>query len=903
MRLLALIFLLLASAAAYSADVAGSLLDSATTAPLPNASVRLLAPDSSARFLTKSDENGKFKIESVPSGQYFLYVSFVGFATFTDSIAVGAKNVDVGKIYLAPLAITTESVEVVAEGPEGKQKGDTTEFSASAYYTDRNAMLEELLKKIPGVEIDRDGNITVHGEAASKLLIDGKPLFDNPQIALKNLPADAVKKISVYNSQDEKAEFAGLRQGDEKKTINIVTKNKITGGYYGNLRSVYSAWDRLDVTGNINAFDTTQKYSFNGGVNNGSLYSGASAFTPAHPNYNLSANYSNVYGGKLDFTGNANYSYQNGRDQSETNREFLSLSDSIRLFNQTNASNSENSNFKLNTRIKYVGDKENEALFNASAGLGSSKNISNNINENLYGSGLAANRSDRNSNNESNSGSFSADLSYKRKLDTTDHTIAAQVSASVNRSDRNYYYLSNDLSLVGGEEIESFQYRKTLTPSNGRDAEASLTYARPLGEQFRIKLNYEAEYSESSANKSVYDAQTPDYLTAPLDSSLSDEYRYSELTHRAGAELVYKLGDLSITANANYRISLHHDRRAFPYETELSYNYNSILPRAWIEYKIGPKSNLRLNYWTRSQDPNFSQLNSKISVDDPQYVYIGNPGLNSALMQRMHIEYRNFNPEKKTYIYANLSYGVTNDQIVSSTIRLQRDTIIQGGIRMLAGGQVSSPINLDGARSLGFNASYSYPWDLYSTKLALSLWGYLSRTPGMLNGLLYHSDSYNWGSYLSLTGDIDKKLEFYLTSRLSLSKTLNSRNGQSQYANTLGGNAKIKWTFAERYFVETEFTGRQSLGSSYPALNSALLNFAVGVKFFGNALELSLNAADVLEANNNEMITVNEFYTDRTSSKILSRYYSLNLIYNLSTLGGAPPPDDRREPGGRRIRF
>jgi hypothetical protein len=279
MRLFLPVFLLLISmtAAVAQSQLRGSVVDSTTRKPLMEATVSLLSiRDSSVVTFMITNGDGEFTFKNVAAGRYRILITYVGYHNKSKRVSITADkpNTDAGTFELVTQAFNLNEVVVKQEGPPIVMKNDTVEFNAGAFKTQPNAMVENMLKKLPGVEVDRDGTIKAQGQEVKKVLVDGKPFFgDDPKMATRNLPADIIDKIQLYDQQSDQSQFSGIDDGDRNKTINLVTKKDKRKGYFGQ-QSVGAGPNetnddvRYAARLNLNRFNGDQQISLIGQANN-----------------------------------------------------------------------------------------------------------------------------------------------------------------------------------------------------------------------------------------------------------------------------------------------------------------------------------------------------------------------------------------------------------------------------------------------------------------------------------------------------------------------------------------------------------------------------------------------------------------------------------------------------------
>ncbi|MDE6066589.1 MAG: TonB-dependent receptor, partial [Duncaniella sp.] len=268
--LTSLALLMFSTATALAVNISGIVKDAVTTEPLMEASVRLLATKDSA-FVKgiSTDIDGRFRLQGVNKGKYIIAVTYIGYTDYYKDIEVAGSNVRVGVIEMREASHLLGEVSIVATKTPIKVMEDTVEYNADSYHTQPNAVVEDLLKRLPGVEVDSDGKITAHGKSISKILVNGKEFFsDDPEVASKNLPADMVDKLQVVDRKSDMARLTGVDDGEDETVINLTIKKGMDNGWFGNAEMGYGTDSRYAGGFNINRFWDGNQVTFIGNLNN-----------------------------------------------------------------------------------------------------------------------------------------------------------------------------------------------------------------------------------------------------------------------------------------------------------------------------------------------------------------------------------------------------------------------------------------------------------------------------------------------------------------------------------------------------------------------------------------------------------------------------------------------------------
>ncbi len=416
------LFLLIsvASPALYAQSVTGILQDAADKTPVSNATIKLTpVSNTSSEFTAVSNNKGSFSFDNIAAGDYMLTVTSVSYSTLVKVISIAANNNDLGTFLISKNAKTLKTVVVEAIEPPVKQNGDTLDYAASQYKVNPDAMAEDLIKKMPGITVDKSGTVTAHGETVQKLTVDGKDYFgDDATATLRNLPADIIDKIQVFDRLSDQAQLTGFDDGNTVKSINIVTKANMRNGQFGRLYAGYGTDGRYSAGGNVSFFNHDRRISLVGLFNNinqqnfssqdllGVTSSGnrggggqrggggtggyrgggggnTSNFLVGQQNgisrtNAFGINYNDSWGKKFDVAASYFFNNSNTGNNETINQQNFITADSIQYYDENTISNIINYNNRASTRITYKIDSSNSILFTSSLNY-QNTNTSNNV--------------------------------------------------------------------------------------------------------------------------------------------------------------------------------------------------------------------------------------------------------------------------------------------------------------------------------------------------------------------------------------------------------------------------------------------------------------------------------------------------------------------------------------------
>lgn len=911
-------------AVAQSGSISGQVVDSLEQLPMPGAHVKLSTLQDSTARETILKENGSFLFDRLQSGKYRLSVQFLGYITYERQLTVGPDATDIGTIRMRPEAIELNLVEIVTDPLPVRVSGDTTEFNAGAYTTPPYADADELVKKLPGVEVGPDGSVKAQGETVQKVLVDGKEFFgDDPQIAMKNLPADIIDKIQIIDDKSEQAKFTGFDDGERIKTMNIVTRPDKRVGQFGSFSAGMGDQKRYSAGGTYNYRKGEDNYSVIAMANNVNRqgFSGpglsmtggrgrgrGSAFqTGSSGNVESKAIGLNISNTSLlenaDIRGSYFYNSTAHDLDRLSNREYILGQDANQLSQQEFTSESDNYNHRVNLRIEYEIDSMNSISLRPN--LSFQDNISNRISysETSLETGQPLNNS-RSVNLSDNSGyNFNGEMTFRHRFRKPGRTLSLNINASSNTSRS----ISNNNSLnqffgTGPENRKDTIDQLGNSRSGGWGFTSRIAYTEPLGTHGRLQANYSLRNTESNSEREVYD-----YLIATgqyelLNTDLSNEFVNDYLYHRAGLAYQYRKEKFSAELGAEYQRADIENRQVFPEVFADGRSFNSLLPEASLSYEFARRQHLRLSYRSNTNAPSISQLQNVIDNSDPLNISSGNPDLEQSFGHNFSLRYNSFNTENEQHFFAQLSADFENNRIVNSTFIAGSDTTIDGSIVLGKGARFSRPENISGYYALRSHVSYGRP--IKALKMNLNLNTGLNHTHdvGYLNRESTWSNTYGINQGISLNSNISEKLNFGIGTHINFNITRNelqtelNRDYFSQSLSAYG-----TYLFWKGLKVSTNFNYNYNGGYADGYDQRFLLwNASLSKSFLKKEnMEIELAAFDLLNNQSNISRNVTERYIEDSRSNTLQRYFLLSFNYHLRSFGSG---FQRTTPGRRSLR-
>ena len=892
-------------------EITGTIVEHENQEPIEQATVRLLnARDSSFVSGVVSSNNGIFSLKDIRQGEYILNVSFVGLKTVYKNVQARGQQstINVGKIELEDNSIALGEAVVIGKMAEIIVRNDTIEYNADSYKVAEGSALEELLKKMPGVEIDDDGKVTVNGKEITKIMVDGKEFFTNdPKVASKNLPADIVDKIQVFERRSDMAQMTGFDDGNEEPTINLTIKPGMKQGWFGNAFAGYGSQDRYEGNAMVNRFVNNDQITVMGGLNNtnnmgfsdlsstispdgGRRFNPGGAGNGITSSGNIGLNFSKEFTPKSTLSGNARYSRSDNDAERKIYRENILSMDSTSLENERSIINSISDNIGTELRLEWKPDTMTRILFRPEISYNRSQRYENRDID-IFESNMDT-ISITNSQNTSESEGYNvgARLELSKTLNNSGRVFSLSLSGSIDDSYTNgsYYNLEQQYYL-GQDSILDQRYRYDNTGSNYR---AFTSWVEPIGRNNFIQLTYSISQRQQESLRSTYSKGIDSEEYNLLDTAYSRSFRNNFITQRAG------LSFRSQREKYNYTIGLNVDPSYSSSENfvgdevlqKISRDVINISPSAQFNYIFSRQSNLRISYNGRTSQPSMTQLQPVADLSDPINIVIGNPDLKPRYTNNLSVRLQTFQSETQTafMIFANGNY-VVND-IVSSTTTLQggrRETTYKningnynGNVRMI----MNSPL-----RNKKFTVN-SMTMASYSNS-----YGFSNREKNQNNNLtLMERAGIDYRSSIFDLG-INGNIRYNKTTN-----TLQAQNNRETYNYGVGGTTTIYLPLNFRIESDINYSTNSGYVSGYEQ-SEVLWNASASKNFLkNNQGTLRFKIYDILQQRSNISQSQTANYTQFSETNTLNSYFMVHFIYRFSIFSGGASAQDMR-PGGRRM--
>lgn len=876
----------------------GTVLDSSSRQPVEAATISVfLLQDSSLINYVLTNRKGQFQVKDVPLGKPCqLLVSCNGLKSYTLLFTIAEDKADtiLPPIRLGKAVKELEEVMVVGLRPPMVIKKDTVEFNAGAFKTMPNAVLEDLVRQLPGIDVDKDGNLTMNGRKIEKITIDGKDFFGNdPQMALKNLPRNIIDKIQVTDNKSKQAQFNKTTSGEENKVLNLTLKKDQNQGWFGRAYGGYGSEDRYDAGGNMNMFNSEKQVSIIATANNtnrssagmgsfgisnaqSSLGGGGSGFTDTKTG---GLNFSNVFSKKLTLASSYYYNRNFFKNNTRTQRQYILAEDDLSIYDyhSLNTNSSTNNNHRLNVSIDYRPDSMTSLYLNAAYGKmkGYSGSANNASSKGRAGALLNTSFNELSGTNDGND--LAAEFFIGRKFKKEGRSLSLNLNYGSNISNTNDLNKGNIWLLKqDGTDSSSLLNQRSLISGDNRNYGFSIGYTEPVVKDLNILLRYNYRVTDGNSNKNTsrFNDGTEEYDI--IDTSLTDAFTNRSVVSNPDVSLNYTRNN-KFRVNAGFGMQWMRQQNTSRIQKDMDQRFTNIFPTASVAWQFNKTGELSIFYSGSNQQPSPQQLQPVPDNSNPLYIIMGNPDLRPAFSHNFSLSVRK---SKGTfYWYTAMNFSTTSNMIITETYfdELKR--------------QVSRPLNMNGNYSTSGNATVSKTWKSkdFTFRANSSLGGSFNRNMSRIDKQDLESKSYGLNARLLLTGtykDLFNLMPAY-TVRFNDSKYSVAQNQDaSSVTHVLSTNFFINWP--KRLIIENNITYIYNSRIA-PGFRKGITswNAAANYQMFKNKRGvLRFAIYDILRQNTNVNRTISQNYIQDVQVDVLQQYYLVSFLYTFQSFGG-----------------
>lgn len=895
-------------------QIEGQVVDSSGVG-LPAANVVLLEKKDSVFVLFGlTDEAGRFSLKRVEPGDYILQTSYLGYKNHWESVTIapGQGKLDLGKQVLEPTSVLLNDVEVTASRTPLSMHKDTLEYNAAVFKTQPGAVVEDLLKKLPGIQVQPDGTIKAQGKTVQNVLVEGKEFFgQDPKIATKNLPADAVNKVQVFDKKSESAEFTGIEDGRDERTINLKLKDGKKQGYFGKANVGAGTEGRYEGNFNINRFGRRTQMSAIGMANNNNqqgfsfqdyinfmgglsnfMSGGGSGGGSMRLSFNiedggvpmgpmLDRGFTESWAGGANFNTDfskrsslsANYFYnrlENDIERNATRLNSLGTSD----FNSDEAEDriNRNANHRLNLTFKHKVDSFQNLTFRSKFNFndGLFQSLGNSHTFDTLGTLQNQGTRDYYANGQTFKGD--ASLTYRLRFGRKGRALIANASGVFGDEKRNGTLYSNNEFPQQIPAFNSVVNQRQAYSDATNNYGGSLAYTEPIGRQRYLETRVEHQQYLNTTDKNFYDRITTPTAGEVFNPLLSRSFQRGYRYDRAGLSIMQNRPKYNLSAGAALQYSqLDGDIQGL--EQPLQRTFTRVLPRAFFNYDLKTTRHLNLEYNTSLREPSLEQLQPAVDNSDPLNVYTGNPELQPEYAHNLSTSFMNFDQFTMSSFFVSLNTTYTSHRITNAATI---DSLFRRYVH---------PVNVDNDYAVNAHTSYNTP--LRPLKINLN-----TRLDNTYNrGILFVNEQENttdrWLNTLEVSFDNRRKVwtdwsigasVSHNSTHYSVNTSLNQSFINQHYFGEITVFPNKKWALGTG--IDCAVYSKEAFGQqrTIPLWRGSVTRYVLK----NNKGQIKLSAFDLLNKNIGISRSSQFNYLEEERVRNLARYFMLSFSYSLA---------------------
>ncbi|MNK91887.1 hypothetical protein D3C87_1120040 [compost metagenome] len=892
--------------------IKGSVTDSMATYKLVNTTITVLnKKDSTLVKYARADTAGTFSLNNLRPGKFILLITYPGYADYADDFELdSAKAIkDFGNINMVLKSTLLEGVIIKGKAAAITIKGDTTEFNAGSYDIQPNSKVEDLLKQLPGIQIDKDGKITAQGQKVNKVLVDGEEFFgDDPTLVTKNLRGDMVDKVQLYDKKSDQATFTGIDDGEKAKTINIKLKEDKKNGYFGKAEagagtsdfykgqltaSIFKGKQKASVFGSMGntgeslgnniSYDVVEFIDGSGGMAMGirasmddfDMGSGGAGGIPV--NKNAGFHYENKWKDKYGINSN----YKLGSVRTKGNSTNLSIN-SLPNGNITTASDQQSDNFSFSQKLDGTFNMQIDSTSTLKVTVNGS--LKNNNSDDTYNASTQRadesflNKSIRTITNEGDNKGFNATAFWTKKMRKKGRTLSVNMKQSFNEStSKGFLNSSNEFfneqnNLDSTARVDQFKTSNTFKSAFSSNA----TYTEPLSKSFSLILNYGFNIDNSSSDKRSFNKDAAGNYD-DLDIKFSNNFDLDQLTNNGGLNFSYRKGKSII--NFGTSLTAVQFKQFDKYEDKtLKRNFINWNPQLNYAYNFSRSAALRVSYNGSTSQPSMEQIQPYRANTNPLYIVLGNPDLRPSFNSNVNISYNSFKMLSEQNLWVNGNFGFTSNAISSSTITDD------------AGKTITQAINLHDKTPINFMLMATMGRNIKGINLQVNASINGNQSYSLSNNTMNTSKSLNY-SFGPTIRHYKEKQSFSLGLSPSYNTSSTTLRGTKTSNDSWGANGSFdaRVTLPGKIEISTDgtyqYTGKSQAFNE--SLNRLIWDASISRKFMkSRELELSLTGKDLLNQNSGFSRSVSSNIISQNTYITIQRYFMLTLSWDFNKMGG-----------------
>ena len=887
------------------------LCDSVNGDTVEGAVVELVYLSDSTKYHAVSDGSGKAKFQRIAYGDYSVTATFLGYIPSCRRIRLNAHFLSPDTIRMQPDVQLLDEVVISTPALRSTQNGDTLSYHADAYKVVLGANSESLLTKMPGISVSERG-VEAHGRTVQKIMIDGEEFFGNDVLsALKNLPADMIEDVEVFNKLSDEAELTGVDDGRGYTAINIRSKPDRRKGTFGRLYAGYGFSDKYIAGGNINNFNSKCRLSVVGLANNISLHNfvtedivGATdeEGKNGHSNFvvkpmpgissvqSLGTNFNTSW-----LSGSYFFNRTDNSNVSVSQRENLNSGNKVQLTDAEKDLTALNYNHRFSAKMKFNVGERHSFIIRPSLNIQDFSDFSEqrSLVRNRFGcddirfvhNRLSDNRNERLGINVSNTFNYRYRF-HKRGRSLSMSLLGNYYDNETDALNEQYTFRKPDMPLdpLLASSVSSQQnFRKTRKVM----ARTGVVYTEPLSRRFRMSWEYAFIYSRDEAAKTVFlrDNETGE-LSTTADARQSSENRGIYLTHKIGPRFQYAFRKTSITVGGAFQHMNFKGTNILPATGEVYKPYSNLTYEVVANLVINRQNTICIDAKGRTVNPSANLLQDVVSLANLSRVSAGNPNLSPSYLHGFGIRYIHTDARRGSTVVVSLNYNGSGNYIGDSLVADQPDFIVTEGVKLGEGNLFVRPVNIGGYHRLHGKITYGFPVNPLRSNLNIQAQAVINVLPGIINGEYspVHRNNYLVGASLAsnISEDVDFRVSYtgeYVQGEFT---TKAGKNNNDYFSHTVSG--QLKWAFWKGVTFTGSLSYRQDKGISAPFNDRTLLcNLYLGKRIFRNRLgEISIGINDLFDDNSRRYAhTINSSGTNNIVNQGIERYVAFQLVWHL----------------------
>lgn len=887
------------------------LCDSVNGDTVEGAVVELVYLSDSTKYHAVSDGSGKAKFQRIAYGDYSVTATFLGYIPSCRRIRLNAHFLSPDTIRMQPDVQLLDEVVISTPALRSTQNGDTLSYHADAYKVVLGANSESLLTKMPGISVSERG-VEAHGRTVQKIMIDGEEFFGNDVLsALKNLPADMIEDVEVFNKLSDEAELTGVDDGRGYTAINIRSKPDRRKGTFGRLYAGYGFSDKYIAGGNINNFNSKCHLSVVGLANNISLHNfvtedivGATdeEGKNGHSNFvvkpmpgissvqSLGTNFNTSW-----LSGSYFFNRTDNSNVPVSQRENLNSGNKVQLTDAEKDLTALNYNHRFSAKMKFNVGERHSFIIRPSLNIQDFSDFSEqrSLVRNRFGcddirfvhNRLSDNRNERLGINVSNTFNYRYRF-HKRGRSLSMSLLGNYYDNETDALNEQYTFRKPDMPLdpLLASSVSSQQnFRKTRKVM----ARTGVVYTEPLSRRFRMSWEYAFIYSRDEAAKTVFlrDNETGE-LSTTADARQSSENRGIYLTHKIGPRFQYAFRKTSITVGGAFQHMNFKGTNILPATGEVYKPYSNLTYEVVANLVINRQNTICIDAKGRTVNPSANLLQDVVSLANLSRVSAGNPNLSPSYLHGFGIRYIHTDARRGSTVAVSLNYNGSGNYIGDSLVADQPDFIVTEGVKLGEGNLFVRPVNIGGYHRLHGKITYGFPVNPLRSNLNIQAQAVINVLPGIINGEYspVHRNNYLVGASLAsnISEDVDFRVSYtgeYVQGEFT---TKAGKNNNDYFSHTVSG--QLKWAFWKGVTFTGSLSYRQDKGISAPFNDRTLLcNLYLGKRIFRNRLgEISIGINDLFDDNSRRYAhTINSSGTNNIVNQGIERYVAFQLVWHL----------------------